>query len=77
MLNKCHYILTCQPHCFVVNIQETVFNFVCMHLEILRKRRQLGRNCSRYQIQTAFFSQGPPFPPFVLATTYTTLLCLC
>ena len=33
---------------FVANIQETVFNYICVHLEMSRKRRQLGRNCARY-----------------------------
>ena len=32
---------------FVVNIQETVFNYVCVHLEMSRKRGQFGRNCTR------------------------------
>ena len=33
---------------FVVNIQETVFNYVCGHLEMSRKMGQFGRNCTRY-----------------------------
>jgi len=35
---------------FVVNIQETVFNYirVCVHLQMSRKRRQFTRNCTRY-----------------------------
>ena len=35
---------------FVVNIQEIVFNYVCVcvHLEMSRKKRQFGRNCTRY-----------------------------
>jgi len=48
---------------FIGNIQETVFNYICVHLEMSRKRRQLGRNCTRYHhalIQTAFFRQSPP-----------------
>jgi len=33
---------------FVVNIQETVFNYVYVHLEMSRKWRQFGWNCTRY-----------------------------
>ena len=32
---------------FVVNIQETVFNYVYVHSEMSRKR-QCGWNCTRY-----------------------------
>ena len=59
---------------FVVNIQETVFNYVCVHLEMSKKRRHLGRNCTTYSkdIITHWQFKLPSLdkpPTSVLATT--------
>ena len=67
---------------FVVNIQETVFNYVCVHLEMSKKRRHLGRNCTTYSkdIITHWQFKLPSLdkpPTFCAGNYHTQHSCVC